>query len=74
MNQKKSNSSAVTKEEIIQRYKTQMIKINENYKEDKETHLQQKMIFLKAVSAELHKNIFFDEEEVKVIISQLAAL
>lgn len=62
------------KEEIIESYKTQMLNIKATYENDKETFDKQRMIFLKNVSAELHKNIFFDEEEIKEIIKELASI
>lgn len=73
-NTKRSKPAHVKKEEIIDSYIEQMNHINETYQEDVQTLKQQKMIFLRSVSAELHKNIFFDEEEVKVIIQNLASL
>lgn len=63
----------IKKEEIIQSYKKQMFDLKEKYKYDEQTLKQQKMILLKHVNAELHRNIFFDEDEIKQIIQQLAA-
>jgi hypothetical protein len=67
-------SSAVKKSEIIQTYEKQMQTLLKNYAHDEVTCKQQKMIFLKSVSAQLHKNIFFEEEEIKHIIQKLASL
>ena len=64
----------IKKEEIFNTYKEQMVNIKDLYKDDEETLKQQKMIFLKSVNAELHKNLFFDEEEIKAVIQELARL
>ena len=74
VNQKNSKPSHVKKDEIIDSYRVQMINLNEKYKDDTATLKQQKMIFLRSASAELHKNIFFDEDEIKVIIKSLASV
>lgn len=70
----KSKPAHIKKDEIIDDYRVQMININEKYKDDTQTLKKQKMIFLRSISGELHKNIFFDEDEVKVIIENLASL
>ena len=64
----------VKKEEIIADYEQQMYNLLEKYKEDEKLLKEQKMILLKHISVELHKNIFFDEEEIKIIIQHLASL
>lgn len=65
---------AVKKSEIIEDYEKQMRLIIERYSDDKELLTSQKTIFLKSVSGELHRNIFFDEDEVKEVIQHLASL
>ncbi len=62
------------KSEIIEAYEEQMQLLLKRYADDKELLNAQKKIFLKSVSAELHRNIFFDEEEVKAVIQHLASL
>lgn len=66
--------SHVKKEEIIQSYEVQMKNLKNQYLHDDEELKKQKMIFLKNVSMELHRNIFFDEDETKTIIKHLASL
>ena len=64
----------IKKEEIIADYEVQVHNLLQKYKDDEALLKQQKMILLKHISVELHKNIFFDEEEIKVIIQHLASL
>ncbi len=69
-----SKPTGVKKNEIIEAYEEQMKVLVERYANDKELLNSQKKIFLKSVSSELHRNIFFDEEEVKAVIQHLASL
>lgn len=69
-----TKSSAIKKSEIIQAYEEQMKTLLQNYAHDEIKCKEQKMIFLRHVSSELHRNIFFDEDEVKQIIEKLAHL
>ena len=72
--QQNTKPSHVKKEEIIQSYEEQMKNLQNKYLNDADELKKQKMIFLKTVSMELHRNIFFDEEESKAIIKHLASL
>lgn len=66
--------TGVKKSEIIEDYEKQMRIINERYADDKDVLISQKTIFLKSVSGELHRNIFFDEQEAKEVVQYLASL
>ena len=64
----------VKKNELIQSYKNELLKILEENKENKELQFQEKIKFLKRVNSELSMNIFFDEIEAKNLIKELSGL
>ncbi len=70
----KIKQTAVKKEEIIAQYETQLKSILEQYKDDKQSQLEQKNIFLKKCNNELSRNIFFTTEESATIIKRLAEI
>jgi len=70
----KSKPARLKKEEIIKKYEYEMLKVISKYEKDNKILTQKKIEFLKEASKELHQNIFFDEKEVKVLISKLASL
>jgi len=65
--------SYLKKEEITKKYEYEMMKLISKYENDKDILSQKKIEFLKQASKELHNNIFFDEAEVKALISKLAS-
>lgn len=65
-----TKSTYVKKSEIIQSYKDELSKIL-----NKSTNLpNDKISFLKSTSNELDRNIFFEKNEVKDIIKELARM
>ncbi len=70
----KIKQTAVKKDEIIAQYETQLKSILEQYKDDKQSQLEQKNIFLKKCNNELSRNIFFTTEESATIIKRLAEI
>jgi len=70
----KIKQTAVKKEEIIAQYEIQLKSILEQYKDDKQSQLEQKNIFLKKCNNELSRNIFFTTEESATIIKRLAEI
>ncbi|WP_320033560.1 hypothetical protein ACMC56_06270 [Campylobacterota bacterium DY0563] len=65
--------SHLKKEEITKQYEYEMMKLISKYEKDKDVLSQKKIEFLKQASKELHNNIFFDDAEVKALISKLAS-
>ena len=70
----KLKETAQTKQEIIQRYKSDLQIVLEQHKEDNEVQQKQKTLFLKKCNDELSRNIFFTPEESKEILKKLAHL
>lgn len=58
--------------EILDTCKTQLQKALVPLKDDKEAILKKKSEMLKKISNELSRNIFFDNNEIKEIIAELA--
>ena len=58
--------------EIIAGYKAQLEKELSKYKDDKEAYLAKKSQLLKVFSTELSQNIFFDQDEIREILRELA--
>lgn len=73
-NRKVKKPSAIKKEELIKNYENEMLELIKKYGNDKIKLQEKKIEFLKVSSKDLHKNIFFDEYEVKEIIKKLATL
>lgn len=73
-NNKNYKPSALKKNELIKQYEYEMLKLISKYEKDENTLKQKKIEFLKQASAQLHKNIFFDEYEVKALVQKLASL
>lgn len=69
----KSKPAYLKKEEISKKYEYEMLKLISKYEKDKELLSKKKIEFLKEASSELHNNIFFDDNEVKALISKLAS-
>lgn len=69
---KKNKNETITKEEIISRYKNKVLDLKQNT--SSENYNKQKILLLKEISSELHRNIFFDDYEAKAIIKDLASL
>lgn len=65
---------AVKKDDLIQKYKDELLQILEENKENKELQFQEKIKFIKRVNNELSMNIFFDEIESKKLIQELSGL
>ena len=63
-----------SKQELIEDYKKELLFILDKYKANKELQLKEKFIFLKRVNSELSMNIFFEKEEIKDFINELARL
>ncbi|MCF6341050.1 MAG: hypothetical protein L3J10_09945 [Sulfurimonas sp.] len=60
------------KAEILNIYKIQLQKALAPLKNDKDAKLNKKSDMLKKISNELSRNIFFDNDEVRDIIAELA--
>ena len=65
---------AVKKEELVENYRMELLKILEKYEDNKELQLQEKLKFLKKVNYELSMNIFFEKEEARDLIQELSKL
>ena len=63
-----------TKLDIVNRYKTALMKILEETKDDKELQKNRKIEFLKIVNSELSRNIFFEKYEIRVVIEELSKM
>ncbi|RXK08182.1 hypothetical protein [Halarcobacter bivalviorum] len=70
---KEYRSTALKKEELIQKYEDEMLEIIEKYKEDSSLLTTKKIEYLKKASNQLHNNIFFTEKEAKALIQRLAS-
>ncbi|MBS9782915.1 MAG: hypothetical protein KGV43_03850 [Arcobacter sp.] len=69
-----SKPSYVKKSELIEDYKKQMRKIIEENKDNPDKKMQERLKFLKIVNQELAMNLFFDENEAKELINELAQM
>ena len=67
----REKEKATKKEEIIKDYKQKLEK-ELNQFANNELRMKQKMVLLKQYNDELSRNIFFDENEVKELISELS--
>jgi biopolymer transport protein ExbD len=67
-------SSEIKKQEIIDEYKQKLQMLIELHKDDSEILKQEKLNFIKNVNAQLNKNIFFNQIEIKKIIYELTIL
>ncbi|NVJ53637.1 MAG: hypothetical protein HWD90_08065 [Campylobacteraceae bacterium] len=72
--QKEYRSSALKKEELIQKYEDEMKAIIEEYKDDPDTLTIKKIEYLKKASNKIHNNIFFSDSEAKALVQRLASL
>ena len=73
-NDKRNKSEVNTKQDIVDGYEKLILDVIENNKDDKDLLIEKKTQLLKIISKDLHKNIYFDEEEAKYIVSKLAQL
>ncbi len=73
-NKHQIKSSAIKKSEIILQYQNQLKNILHQCKDDKDTKIEQKKLFLQKCNSELSRNIFFTQDEAKQIIQKLAQL
>ena len=73
-NDKRNKSEANTKQDIVDGYEKLILDVIENNQNDKDLMIEKKTQLLKIISKDLHKNIYFDEEEAKYIVSKLAQL
>ena len=71
---KEYRSSALKKEELIQKYEDEMKAIIEQYKYDPDTLTIKKIEYLKKASNKIHNNIFFSDSEAKALVQRLASL
>lgn len=60
--------------EIIQGYRKQMLELLEKYKDNKEVQNEEKIKLLKQINSELSMNIFFNEKEIKEVLTILLKL
>jgi len=73
-NSNNTKPTAVKKHEIIQQYEKELKNILNKYKNNNETKIKEKKLFLQKCNSELSRNIFFDENESNKIIQKLASL
>ncbi|QKF81604.1 hypothetical protein [Halarcobacter ebronensis] len=66
--------SYLKKEEISKKYEYELLKLISTYEKDETLLKEKKLEFIKQANAELNNNIFFDESEIKALISRLASL
>jgi hypothetical protein len=69
----REKEKAKKKEELISEYTHKLQSELEQFKDDG-LRMKQKAVLLKQFNDELSRNIFFDEDEVKEIITDLARL
>ena len=67
-----TKTKAKKKEEIIQEYKQKLDKALEDLSHDKDLRTAKKTQLLQEFSSEFSRNIFFDEEEVRDIITKFS--
>ena len=67
-------SAALKKDELINMYRKQMKQTLEECSFNQESLTTEKSKLLKKIHHELHNNIFFDDDEVKKIIQDLASM
>lgn len=72
LNLKKSKPSSLKKEEIITMYEKQMREVIHDSHLNNEKLKIKKMQTLKRINIELSTNIFFDKDEVRMIIQKLS--
>ena len=65
-------TKAQKKAEIITQYKDKLQKELEPLKDEKNQRIRKKTKLLQEFSAELSRNIFFDKDEIRTIISELS--
>lgn len=65
-------TKALSKQDLINKYELEFKTLLLN--EKKEDLSEVKILLLKKISSELHRNIFFDEKEAKEIVKKLASL
>ncbi len=66
--------AALKKDELINMYRRQMKQLIQECSFNPESLALEKSKLLKKIHHELHNNIFFEEDEVKVIIQELASM
>ena len=69
-----TKTNVLTKDELIQNYKNELLKILDEFSSDKKSQMEEKLKFLKRVNYELSMNIFFDENEAKELLQELSKL
>lgn len=69
-----TKTNVLTKDELIQNYKNELLKILDEFSSDKKSQMEEKLKFLKRVNYELSMNIFFEKEELKKFIQELSRL
>lgn len=62
----------LTKDEIIENYINRMKEVLVSNADNKESLIKEKSKLLREINSELSRNIFFDEEEAKELLSKLA--
>ena len=65
-------SKTQKREEIVEDYKNQLKEALITCSGNKEAQIEKKKVMLKKFSDELSRNIFFDADDIKVIIFELA--
>jgi membrane protein implicated in regulation of membrane protease activity len=73
-NGKRNKSEVNTKQDIVDGYERLILDVIEKNRDNKELLLEKKTQLLKAISKDLHNNIYFDDDEAKYIVSKLAEL
>lgn len=73
-NSKKIIKKTQTKLNIINTYKTSLLGILDKYKDDKDLQKKAKIEFLKKVNQELAMNIFFEKDELKIVLEELSKM
>lgn len=73
-NSKKIIKKTQTKLNIINTYKTSLLEILDKYKDDKDLQKKAKIEFLKKVNQELAMNIFFEKDELKIVLEELSKM
>lgn len=72
-NKTTGKNSIIKKDELIQKYYNELLLLRSSCEGNEELFKLKKLEYLKKASSELHNNIFFEKDEVKKIIQDLAA-
>ncbi|WP_198306151.1 hypothetical protein [Arcobacter vandammei] len=74
INNKNILKKSQTKLDIINRYKSALLQVLKESKDNKDLQRNNKIEFLKKVNDELSRNIFFEQYEIKFVLEELSKM